>query len=201
MTKLASVCVYCGSGDGRDPAFGEAADALGRALAREGVSLVYGGGSIGLMGRLAKATLGAGGHVVGVIPRFLHEREVMLRAVSELVITEDMHERKRIMYDRADAFVALPGGIGTLEELVEMMTWAQLGRHAKPILVANVRGFWNPLIALFDHMVEMDFIRPGLDLTYLVTDGVEEIVPRLRTAVETVTPEEARAEAETVSRM
>lgn len=201
MTKLASVCVYCGSGDGRDPAFGEAADALGRALAREGVSLVYGGGSIGLMGRLAKATLGAGGHVVGVIPRFLHEREVMLRAVSELVVTEDMHERKRIMYDRADAFVALPGGIGTLEELVEMMTWAQLGRHAKPILVANVRGFWNPLIALFDHMVEMDFIRPGLDLTYLVTDGVEEIVPRLRTAVETVTPEEARAEAETVSRM
>ncbi len=201
MSRLTSVCVYCGSGEGKDPTFAAAAEALGRDLAEAGVTLVYGGGSIGLMGRIAKATLAAGGRVTGVIPRFLHEREKMLTTVTELVVTEDMHERKRQMYERSDAFVALPGGIGTLEEVVEMMTWAQLGQHAKPILLADVAGFWRPLMTLFDHMKELAFIRPGLDLDYLVADGPHEIVPKLREACAAVPDGAPSAEAAAVSRM
>lgn len=176
---MTSVCVYCGSGEGRDERFAAAADALGAALAAAGLTLVYGGGSIGLMGRVARATLNGGGHVIGVIPQFLHDREVMLREVSELVITEDMHERKRIMFDRSDAFVALPGGIGTLEELVEIMTWAQLGRHDKPIVVANIANFWDPLTELIEHMTVAGFIRPGWDVNFDVVDGVDHVVPTL----------------------
>ena len=201
MSKLTSVCVYCGSAEGSDPAFADAADAFGRTLAAAGVTLVYGGGSIGLMGRVARAALLAGGTVIGVIPRFLHEREIMLRAVTELVVTEDMHERKRLMYDRSDAFVALPGGIGTLEEVVEMMTWAQLGQHAKPVMLANVKGFWNPLLALFDHMTARGFIRAGFDLSYLTAERVEDVLPRLAEAVAAVPPAAAAAERETISRM
>jgi len=179
MNGLCNVCVYCGSATGVDPAFADAADALGAALATAGLGLVYGGGSIGLMGRIAHAALSAGGHVTGVIPRFLHDREVMLREVSELVVTADMHERKRIMFERADGFVALPGGIGTLEELVEMMTWSQLGQHDKPIVLANVGDFWAPFNELVGHMTSQGFIRPGWDVAYEVVDDVSEIVPTL----------------------
>jgi len=179
MNGLRRVCVYCGSATGLDPAFARAADEFGAALAAAGLGLVYGGGLIGLMGRVAHAALAAGAHVTGVIPRFLHDREVMMREVTELVVTADMHERKRIMFERSDAFVALPGGIGTLEELVEMMTWSQLGQHDKPIVLANVSNFWAPLNELVRHMTEQGFIRPGWDVSYDVVDDVRDIVPTL----------------------
>src|SRR5262245_48815214 len=133
MAYLTSICVYCGSADGADPAYAAAAAEFGKLLAQSGIRLVYGGGSVGLMGIVARNVMSAGGEVTGIIPQFLLEREVMLKEVTELVVTPDMHERKRIMFERSDAFVALPGGIGTLEETVEMLTWAQLGRHAKPV--------------------------------------------------------------------
>jgi hypothetical protein len=180
---IASVCVYCGSGEGRLPAYVEAARTLGQTLARDGVRLVYGGGNLGMMGEVARATLAAGGQVTGVIPTFLSEREQMLREVQELIVTDDMHQRKMTMFMRADAFVAMPGGIGTLEELVEQLTWAQLGRHRKPVIVANIAGFWTPFLDLLRHMQAERFIRPGLDVTFLVVERVEEILPAARKAI------------------
>jgi uncharacterized protein (TIGR00730 family) len=182
MSAIRNVCVYCGSGAGADAVFGDAAEALGRALAADGVGLVYGGGSDGLMGRLARAALAAGGRVTGVIPNFLIRKEHALTAAHELIVVGDMHERKQAMFDRADAFVALPGGVGTLEELVEQMTWAQLNRHAKPILIANIGGFWRPLLALFAHMRIEGFIREGFDLRYMVAERIEDVLPMLRAA-------------------
>lgn len=179
MHGLNSVCVYCGSATGHDPRFAAAADELGTALARASVTLVYGGGSLGLMGRIAQKVLQEGGKVVGIIPRFLHEREVMLTEVTELIVTEDMHERKRLMFERSDGFVALPGGVGTLEEVVEMMTWSQLGRHDKPIVLANVADFWGPLNALIQHMLDAGFIRPGWDVSYDAVDEIADVIPVL----------------------
>jgi uncharacterized protein (TIGR00730 family) len=186
--RLKSVCVYCGTGEGVDPAYLQAATRLGRQLAGEGLSLVYGGGSIGLMGAVARATLEGGGSVTGIIPRFLEEREVMMQSVSELIVTDDMHERKRTMFERADGFVALPGGIGTLEEVVEVLTWGQLGRHAKPVVLADIGGFWRPLIDLLAHMRAEGFIRPGFEIDYRIATTVEEILPALRSAVEGESP-------------
>jgi len=151
MSTLKRICVYCGSGPGSDPAFVAAAQAFGAALADNGIGLVYGGGSVGLMGELANAVLDRGGKVIGIIPTFLQNRE-HTNPRGEVIVTRDMHERKQRMFDEADAFVALPGGVGTLEEVVEQMTWAQLGRHQKPILLANIERFWDPLCALLDHM-------------------------------------------------
>jgi uncharacterized protein (TIGR00730 family) len=182
MNAIRNVCVYCGSSDGADARFGEAADAFGRILAAEGLGLVYGGGGDGLMGRLARSTLAAGGYVTGIIPSFLVRKEHALTAAQEMLVVEDMHERKQAMFDRADAFVALPGGVGTLEELVEQMTWAQLDRHAKPILIANLNGFWRPLLSLFAHMNGEGFIRRGFELRYLVAEKIEDVVPMLRAA-------------------
>ena len=184
MTKIRNVCVYCGSAPGVDPAFSKAAEALGRALASENIGLVYGGGNHGLMGVVARSVLQSGGRVTGIIPGFLKKREDMLEAAQELVIVDDMHTRKRLMFERADAFVALPGGIGTLEELVEQMTWAQLGRHGKPVLIADVGGFWRPLLALFAHMREHGFIRPEFEVHYLVSEKIEDVVPMLRKAAD-----------------
>jgi uncharacterized protein (TIGR00730 family) len=142
------------------------------------------------MGTLADSVLDHGGAVTGVIPDFLMNREHMLLRVQERIVTRDMHERKRVMFERADAFVALPGGIGTLEELVEQMTWAQLGRHKKPILILNSEKFWDPLCALIDHMESLAFIRPGLSVKYLVTERVEDILPRLTEAARAVSEAE-----------
>lgn len=141
MNTIRSICVYCGSGLGSDPVFAEAARVLGRAMAREKISLVYGGGAVGLMGTVARAVLDHGGHVTGIIPDFLMAKERMLSDVQDTIVVSDMHTRKQMMFEKADAFVALPGGIGTLEELVEQMTWAQLGRHNKPILMLSVADF------------------------------------------------------------
>jgi uncharacterized protein (TIGR00730 family) len=172
-----NICVYCGSGLGQNPAYAAAARTLGAQLAQNGIGLVYGGGSLGLMGEVARATLEGGGRVTGIIPGFLTEKEKMLRDADDLIVTEDMHERKRLMFERSDAFVALPGGVGTLEELVEQLTWVQLGRHAKPVVVANIEGFWNPFLRLLAHMKEDAFIRPGLDLNFTVVDDAKKIVP------------------------
>lgn len=157
-------------------------------MADAGIRLVYGGGSIGLMGILARSVLAGGGEVIGVIPQFLKDREVMLKEVSELIITDDMHDRKRTMFERADAFVALPGGIGTLEEVVEMMTWAQLDQHEKPILIANIGGFWDPLIAQFGRMTDDGFLHKeflgehdALPVRFCAT--CEDIIPTLRKLV------------------
>jgi uncharacterized protein (TIGR00730 family) len=187
MSEINALCVYCGSSTGTDPAFVKTAQDFGRILAQNGIHLVYGGGSIGLMGAIASSVIEHGGHVTGVIPEFLTVAERPQRLAQELIVTRDMHERKRTMFERADAFVALPGGLGTLEELVEQMTWAQLGRHKKPILVANVNGFWDPLLALIAHMRTLALVPPparGVNL--LVAERVDDILPKLREAARTV---------------
>jgi uncharacterized protein (TIGR00730 family) len=182
MNKIKTVCVYCGSGPGTNPRFIEAATAFGKILAENGIRLVYGGGSMGLMGAVANSVLDHGGFVTGIIPDFLTSRESALTRTQELVVTPDMHERKRLMFERSDAFVALPGGIGTLEEFVEQLTWKQLGRHSKPVLLANIEGFWEPLLVLLAHMRATEFIRPTLTVDILKADRVEDILPRLRAA-------------------
>ena len=199
MNDIRTLCVYCGSGPGTNPRFIESAIALGKVLAGNGIRLVYGGGSLGMMGAIATSVLEHGGSVTGIIPDFLTSRENALTRVQELVVTPDMHERKRLMFERSDAFVALPGGVGTLEELVEQLTWKQLGRHTKPILLANVDGFWEPLLALLAHMRATQFIRPTLDVDVLKAERVDDILPRLRAAAarapvgtEELTPELAR---------
>jgi uncharacterized protein (TIGR00730 family) len=201
MGQIRRVCVYCGSSPGRDPAFCAAATRFGEILADAGIGLVYGGGSAGLMGAIAAAMQARGGDVVGIIPGFLTARENVFRGAQELVITEDMHERKRIMFERSDAFVALPGGIGTLEELVEQLTWAQLGRHRKPILIANINGFWDGLLGVFDHMNQVGFIHSGTQLNYLVADDVEAILPMLTAAAALVSDEEKAGEPVAVERL
>jgi uncharacterized protein (TIGR00730 family) len=182
MSSIRAVCVYCGSSAGADPAFAAAARALGKMLADNRVRLVYGGGSIGMMGALAGVVLARGGNVTGIIPELLVNKEHMLAGAQEIIVTRDMHERKRVMFEKADAFVALPGGIGTLEELVEQLTWAQLGHHRKPILLANIAGFWNPLLELLDHMTALGFLHSFSRLNYLIVDSVEDILPALRKA-------------------
>jgi len=199
MNKIKTVCVYCGSSPGTNPRFIEAAAAFGKILGENGIRLVYGGGSLGLMGAVATAALDHGGSVTGIIPEFLNTRERMLSRVQELIVTPDMHERKRLMFERSDAFVALPGGVGTLEELVEQLTWQQLGRHSKPILLANIDGFWEPLLALITHMRATQFIRPGFPVEVIKAERVEDILPRLRAAAALVS-EEAMQMAPDVAR-
>ncbi|MCW2983906.1 MAG: family Rossman fold protein [Conexibacter sp.] len=161
MSPFQRVCVYAGSAAGASPDYAEVSGAAIGELVRRGAGVVYGGGSLGLMGVLADAALEAGGEVTGVIPRFLDEREVGHQGVTDLRVVETMHERKMLMADLADAFLVLPGGIGTLEEVVEMLSWSQLGLHRKPIGLLDVEGFWAPLVALLDHMTAEQFV--GLD--------------------------------------
>ena len=200
MSQIQSICVYCGSGPGSDPAFVEAARTLGRTMAEKKIRLVFGGGAIGLMGEVARATLDHGGEILGIIPQFLTDRENKLGR-GEIVVTSNMHERKQRMFEEADAFVALPGGIGTLEEIVEQLTWAQLGRHRKPILLANINRFWDPLCSLFDHMQRLAFLRPGLSVSYLVTDRADDIVPMLIEAAKAVPESETEMKASPAERM
>ena len=153
------VAVYCGSADGNNPAFVAEATALGRAIAASGLGLVYGGASVGLMGAVADAVLKGGAEVIGVLPAVLSGREIQHEGLTRLELVSTMHERKARMAELADGFIALPGGVGTLEELVEQLTWAQLQRHRKPVLLADIDGFWRPLLALFAHMRNLGFIR------------------------------------------
>ncbi|MBI2719680.1 MAG: TIGR00730 family Rossman fold protein [Rhizobiales bacterium] len=193
MLPAKKLCVYCGSGSGRNPAYVEAARTLGKAMAAADIGLVYGGGGLGLMGEVAKTVLAEGGHVTGIIPGFLANKERMLTEANELVVTADMHERKMTMFARSSGFVALPGGLGTLEELAEISTWAQLGQHAKPIILCNVEGYWNPLVTLLDHMRQENFIRAGLEFKLDVVARAEDVIPsfeyRLRTSHGKVTAE------------
>jgi uncharacterized protein (TIGR00730 family) len=200
MNKIKTVCVYCGSGPGTNPRFVEAAIGLGKILAENGIGLVYGGGSTGMMGALAASVLDHGGSVTAIIPDFLVAREIALPRVQELIITGDMHERKRLMFERSDAFVALPGGIGTLEELVEQMTWQQLGRHSKPIAILNVDFFWDPLLKLFDHMGFLGFIHSRIFIRYTVAEEVGDLLPKLIEAVRTAAQDEAQMIPDVVRR-
>jgi len=201
MSGIKSICVYCGSGPGTNPAFMEAARRFGRILAENDVGLVYGGGSAGLMGACAEGVLDHGGFVTGIIPEFLTDREHMLMRAQERIITDDLHARKRLMFERADAFVALPGGVGTLEELVEQLTWAQLGRHRKPILIANIDHFWDPLCALLDHMEKLQFIRSGLTINLLVAERIEDVLPKLRAAAGALSEPDTEMQAAAIERM
>lgn len=176
---MRDICVYCGSRDGSDPDFARAAEETGAGIARLGLGLVYGAGDVGLMGRVASAALREGGSVLGVIPKHLMAREVGKRDVSELIVVDSMHERKMIMFERADAFVALPGGPGTLDELIELLTWRQLGLHERPVHILNLKGYWNPLLALFRATVDNGFAPETFLGYYRTHDSVDDLLAAL----------------------
>lgn len=204
MTPIRSICVYCGSSSGKGEAYVAAGNALGRAMAQAGIRLVYGGGTRGIMGAVARGTLEAGGKVTGIIPRFLINREAAksaLGALDDVVVVEDMHTRKHMMFEKSDAFVALPGGIGTLEEVVEIMTWAQLGRHRKPIAFVNIDGFWNPMLALLDHMRAEGFVHTGHLVQPLVVDTAQAVVPAVLTQAAAFAESAAEGDARTIGRL
>ncbi len=174
-----SVCVYCGSRHGDDLAFTHEARALGAGVAERGLRLVYGAGDVGLMGEVARAALAAGGQAVGVIPRHIMEMEVGRRDLTALIVTDTMHERKKIMFANADVVVAMPGGAGTVDELVEVLTWRQLGLHEKPLIVMNVGGYWDPLLALIDAIIARGFASESLRGFLTVTADAEETLARI----------------------
>ncbi|MCY6381430.1 TIGR00730 family Rossman fold protein [Hoeflea prorocentri] len=182
MTEIRSICVYCGSQPGNDPQFDNAARVLGQSIAANDIRLVYGGGTQGLMGTVAEAVIGGKGLVTGIIPEFLQSREAgngKKLTFDEHIVTKDMHERKHAMFEKSGAFVALPGGIGTLEEIIEIMTWSQLGRHRRPMVLANMAGFWNPLLDLLNHMAHAGFLHTAHLARPLVATNVEQIVPMI----------------------
>ena len=195
------LCVYCSSSPHLAPEYYAAAEALGEAMPARGWGLVYGGGKIGLMGAVARGVKRSGGAVIGVIPHFMKERELEFREADELHTVITMAERKAAMIARAQAYVALPGGIGTLEELVEQLTWQQLGRHAKPILIANIAGFWEPLLGLLTHMRATHFIRPTLAVEILKAERVEDFLPRLQAAAAKASEEAKQLAPEVVRRL
>ena len=200
MSIIKRICVYCGSNPGHDPRFVAAARRFGEILAKNRIGLVYGCGSTGLMGTVARSVHEHGGDIVGVIPEFLKAQERMFTEADEIIVTPDMHERKRIMFERADAFVALPGGVGTLEEVIEQLTWAQLGRHRKPILIANIAGFWDPLLVMFEHLQSLGFLT-SKGLAYQVTTNVDDILPTLFAAAAQVSEAEKAGEPVRVQRL
>ncbi len=182
MTGITSLCVYCGSSPGRNPVYGESARRLGAEIAANSLRLTYGGGTRGIMGAVAEGVLDNGGNVLGIIPQFLLGKEAAERTANphiELIVTQDMHERKHLLFENADAFIALPGGIGTVEEIVEIMTWAQLGRHRKPMVFANILGFWDPMLAMLAHMQAEGFIHTGHLVRPLVIADIAEIIPAI----------------------
>ena len=176
MRGKPALCVYCGSSPGRDPAFMEAATALGRAVAERGARLVYGAGDAGLMGATARAALSAGGEVIGVVPQVLAGMEGRTDVNTTLIRTETMHERKKVMFANADAFLVLPGGPGTLDETIETLTWRQLGLHAKPLVLVDVQGYWSRLLDLFAHFTEQGFMHERFNGFYAVAKTPEEAV-------------------------
>jgi uncharacterized protein (TIGR00730 family) len=179
MSEIHSVAVFCGSRTGNDPTYRAAAEALGHGLANAGIRLVYGGGRIGLMGVVADAALAAGGLVLGVIPEFLTRREVAHDRTTEMAVTDSMHSRKQRMFEEADAFVSMPGGLGTLDETIEIITWRQLGLHSKPVLICDVAGSAAPLLAVIEAAVGAGFAAPDTRRLYEVTHGVQSLLHRL----------------------
>jgi uncharacterized protein (TIGR00730 family) len=190
MATVKRLCVYCGASDLVDPVYREAAVELGTRLASAGIELVYGGGRIGLMGRLADAVLQAGGRVTGIIPAHLDNREIGHHGVNELIVVGSMHERKQLMFERSDAFAVLPGGIGTIEETFEIITWKQLLLHDKPIVIVDIAGYWQKLLALVDHVIESGFASPRSRGLFQVVETVDALLEALATAREpTLEPE------------
>ena len=192
MDRIRSVAVFCGSQPGSDPAYRQAATVLGRGLAEAGLRLVYGGGRIGLMGALADAALAAGGAVTGVIPEFLTQLEVAHPDVAELVVTDSMHSRKQRMFELSDAFVSLPGGLGTLDETIEIITWRQLRLHMKPVLICDVAGSAAPLVGAIEGAIDRDFAKPWARTLFEVLPGPEAVVARLLRATTVMTADAAR---------
>ena len=192
MATVKRLCVYCGSSEGRLPAYRAAADHLGRSLADAAIELVYGGGRIGLMGRVADAVLAGGGRVTGIIPAHLHDQEVGHHGVSELQIVGSMHERKQRMFEMSDAFAVLPGGLGTLDETFEIITWKQLSLHDKPVIILDVAGYWAPLIALIDHALDSGFAPLRARGFFTVVDSVEALMQALAASHEPTLPAEPR---------
>jgi uncharacterized protein (TIGR00730 family) len=182
MNSISSLCLFCGSRPGADPAYVEAGRRLGSLMAERGIRLIYGGGNIGLMGVVAETVLAAGGEVTGIIPEFLMKYEVGDPGVTELIVVDDMHERKRRMFEMADGFVVLPGGLGTLDELIEVTTWKQLQLHAKPVVVIDVAGYWAPLKALIDGVIAGGFAHAAINELFTVVDGVDAVPSALETA-------------------
>ena len=183
MATLTSLCVYCGSAAGAHPAYREAAHALGALLAANGIRMVFGGGDIGLMGIAADAALASGGEVIGVIPEHLKEREVGHLGVTALHVVDTMHERKERMFALSDACAVLPGGLGTLDEALEVLTWKQLGLHAKPIVIVNVAGYWTPFLALLEHVIAERFAGAAAGKLFCVVDRVDEVIPAVQAAL------------------
>lgn len=188
MARLRNLCVYCGSSNSVDPEYLELAAELGRSAAAQGIGIVYGAGGVGLMGALANGALAAGGQVVGVIPEHIEQWELGHRGISEYIVVDNMHTRKTMMFERADAFCVLPGGIGTLEETFETLTWRQLGLHDKPIVMLNHDGFWQPLLELFTHMIEARFLRPPQERLFAVAATVPEVFELVAAAPEIEKP-------------
>ena len=183
MTPLRSVCVFCGSRSGSDPAYAEAARATGRLIAQAGWRLVYGAGDVGLMGEVSRAAEAAGARAMGVIPIHLLKREKGRRDLSTFVVTEDMHERKKVMFMNSDAVVVLPGGAGSLDEFFEVLTWAQIGLHAKPIFLLDTNGYWQPLVSLLRHVVDQGFAEPSMMTSFTVASDPEALASALRAAL------------------
>ena len=177
--RIQSICVFCGSSSGSRDVYRAAAEAVGKRLAERKLGLVFGGGSCGLMGVVADAAIAAGGQVIGVIPKAIERREIAHRGLSELRVVASMHERKAMMAELSDGFIALPGGLGTLEELFEVLTWAQLGIHEKPVALLNVAGYFDPLLALLDHYVREGFLRPEHHALLMYGDDVDELLERM----------------------
>jgi uncharacterized protein (TIGR00730 family) len=192
MAVVKSLCVYCGASDRVDAAYRQAAVELGARLAETGVELVYGGGRIGLMGHLADAARLGGGRVTGIIPAHLHDREIGHHGISELIVVGTMHERKQLMFERADAFAILPGGLGTIEEAFEIITWKQLRLHDKPIILVDVANYWQPFQSLADHVIDSGFASPQVRGLFQVVDTVDALMTALAAAHEPVLEPEAK---------
>ena len=183
MKKISSICIYCGSRNGGNPIFKEEAEKLGTSLAKAGISLVYGGGDAGIMGMVSSAARKTNGNVISIIPEFLINKETSLENLikqENVFITQTMHERKKLLFEKSDAFIALPGGMGTLEELSEMLTWSQLNRHKKPIILANLDGFWNPLLKLINHMIDNGFILNYEKFAPIIANDTDEIIDAIK---------------------
>jgi hypothetical protein len=188
MAELRSLCVYCGSSNQVDPAHLEGARGLGALAARRGVEIVFGGGHVGLMGALADGALAAGGRVTGIIPEHLRALEVGHEGVSEMIVVDSMHTRKRRMFERSDAFCILPGGLGTLDETFEIITWKQLSLHDKPIVLVNLAGYWDPLLKMFEHQIEAGYLRPRHSRLFHVVERIESVFDALEAAPAPVLP-------------
>jgi len=191
IERVESVCVFCGSSDAADPAYLRAAASLGKALAEADLKMIYGGGGVGLMGACARAAHDAGGRVLGIIPDFLVGREQALASVEHVVVA-NMHARKMLMFERSDAFVVLPGGVGTLEEVVELLSWRRLDLHAKPVVFYNPDGFWRPLFDLFQHTVDARLTPPEFMNAWTAVERIEDVVPTLQKARRDSTASAAR---------